>query len=248
MNVGFWEAWEKYGDAKLDVIETIEDTDAFALTDMLNTLEAHWIQHYHATNPKCGYNRIPGGGAISASEKVIRKAFKKLFDEAWKERDAFYRALDGKVHQSAKGAVSLSQEEAEFLRELVLPEIPGDYRKYIKLSDEGILSFRKARTDYNAFFEEEAYSWLLMMVKEMADMEMNELGREVAQYISENSAAVLSEGIIQQVAKDGTVVKEYSAIAEVMHELNLSYTTNIYNVLEGKQKTAYGFIWQWKKQ
>ena len=37
-------------------------------------------------------------------------------------------------------------------------------------------------------------------------------------------------------------------MAEVMHDLNLKSPVNIYNALEGKQKTAYGYIWKYKNK
>ena len=248
VNLGFWEAWEKFGDAKLEIIETVEEQDTFVLTAKLNVLEAQLIQEYHATDPAYGYNRVPGGFGANASKKVLMKAFRKVFDELWIDRNLFYEQMKEKIRQASEKPVQLDAELAEFFREVILPEVGTEERKYIKFTEDGMLGFRKARKEYNKFYEDEAYSWLMFLVDDSAEMEAEELAQNVWTYVLSNTSAILSEGIIQKVAKDGTVVKEYGSITEIMHELNLSYNTNIYNVLEGKQKTAYGYIWRWKNK
>lgn len=248
VNVGFWEAWEKFGDAKLEVIETVETPDSYDLTNRLNNLERYYISQYNSTDSRYGYNRVPGGFGTNASRKVLLKAFRKVMDELWKDRELFYEQLKMKIRLASDKPVQLDAEQSEFLREVILPDVESRERKYIKFTDDGILCFRKARTEYNQFFEEEAYSSLLFLVDYAADVDAEELAQRVWSYVLSNTTAILDEGIIQKVAKDGTVVKEYASITEIMHDLNLSYNTNIYNVLEGKQKTAYGFIWRWKNK
>ena len=248
VNVGFWEAWERFGKADLEVIETVEESDSFALTERLNALEITLIERYHATDPRFGYNRVPGGLGTSSSKKVLMRAFRKVFDELWMERRLFYAELDNQVWQIAHSPIILDEEQASFLREAVLPNIESEYRPYISLSIDGRLSLLKGTDEQGEFYEEEAFSWLLFVIQDLSEIEASELAREVESYVISNASGFLSEGIIQKVAKDGTVVKEYRSITEIMHELNLSYNTNIYNVLEGKQKTAYGYIWRWKNK
>lgn len=45
----------------------------------------------------------------------------------------------------------------------------------------------------------------------------------------------------------GEVVNEYQSINDICEELNIVRPDNIRNVLRGKQKTAYGYIWKYKK-
>ena len=217
----------------------------FALTERLNALEWSLIDQYHSTDPRYGYNRILGGHGTSTSKKVLLKAFNKVFNELWKERRDFYSNLEEKISQACDGPVFLNEEQASFVREAAMPGIPPEYSQYIELSDDDTLNLLEAAEE---IYAEEAFDWLMFSIKDLADIESSVLAREVESYVLSNATSILSEGIIQKVDKDGTVVKEYGSITDVMHDLNLSYTTNIYNVLEGRQKTAYGFLWRWKNK
>lgn len=245
VNTGFWEAWQKYGDAKQEVVEVIE-TNAETLSEKLNSYERGLIEQYRATDPQYGYNRIPGGHAISSSQKKLGMASRKLFTELWSERALFYETLEDKILHSSTFPISLDEEEASFIRESVIPGIPTEFIEYIELSDDGKLSFIEGDDGSEELLSEEAFEWLLYSINELSQVESEELSRIVDSYVLSNSEAILSNGIIQQIDQDGTVVKEFASIADIMHELNLSYSTNIYNVLHGKQKTAYGYIWRWK--
>lgn len=247
LNSGFWEAWELYGDANLEVLETVEESNSFALSDKLNALEIYHIENYQATDPRYGYNRVSGGYGTSASKKVLQKAFRKEFNKLWEDRAIFYSNLEEIIHRAAYDPVDLDQDQFIFLRDCALPEVDTEYSKYIKLTTNGQLSFYCESKEHVEFFLDEALSWLLFTVYDLSKVEASELARDVESYVLSNSTSILSEGIIQKVDKNGIIVKEYGSINEVMHDLNLSYTTNIYNVLEGKQKTAYGYIWRWKK-
>ena len=248
VNVGFWEAWEKYQDAKLEVIETVEEEDPAALTARLNSLEIMYIAQYRSTNPNYGYNRAPGGLSTCTTNRVLLKAFKRELDAVWRGRALFYEILKEKIQQAIHVPIVLDHDQALFVREVAIPNVKKKFRRYIRLSSDGVFSFAEVNNDYDEFYLDEAISWLLFVVEEIKDIELSEVSKSVGNYILVNSADLLSEGIIQKVDADGTVVKEYSSITEIMHDLNLSYNTNIYNVLEGKQKTAYGFIWRWKNK
>ena len=248
VNVGFWEAWQRFGEADLDVLETIEAESAEELVSRLNSLEVKYIDKYQALDPEYGYNRIPGGHGTSYSQKVLLKAFKKVFPEVWYERAVFYSNLEDLVNELPPSGIQLSDEQAEFIREEAIPAIMPPYTNYIRLSDSGWLRIGDGKNNEEDFEEEEAFEWLLFVIRDIRDMEAEEVGRSVSEFVCSNATEILSEGIIQQLDKAGNVVKEYSSISEVLHELNLSYSTNIYNVLEGKQKTAYGYIWKYKNK
>lgn len=248
VNVGFWEAWERFGEADLDVLETVEAQSARELVSRLNSLEIKYIDKYQALDPEYGYNRASGGHGTSYSRKVLLKAFNKIFPEVWYERGVFYARLEDLVRSMPPEGVQLNEDQTEFIREEALPAISPFYGELIKLSDSGWLRIGDGKNNEEGFEEEEAFEWLLFVIRDIRDMEAEEVGRSVSEFVYSNATEILSEGIIQQLDKAGNVVKEYSSISEVLHELNLSYSTNIYNVLEGKQKTAYGYIWKYKNK
>lgn len=247
VNVGFWSAFQKYGADYPVVLETVEAKNGIELKAKLNHLEAKYIESYHALDPTYGYNRVSGGHAVSASEKVLSRAFDKVFSEVWKERESFYSDLERIVDSAFDKEVQLDEKQMGFLRNEAIPALFPEDARYFVLTDSGLLSCNNL-DDGCDDFREEAFESLLSIIVDIKDLEADAVARSVTDYISANAEEYLSEGIIQQIAKDGTVVKEYSSITEIMHELNLSYNTNIYNVLEGKQKTAYGFIWRWKNK
>ena len=251
-NVGFWEAWQKYGDAKLEILETVDAKDASELTSTLNRLESAYVDEYNALNPQFGYNRVPGGYATSATKKALMKYFWKLVPKVWGERAIFFKILRNKIDLLFEEPVYLEPEEIAFVNESVLPIVDDDYRGFITISDNGELSINidssddEADEDLDDFLIDETYSWLTFAVKEIEECERDEVYRVIWDYVLSNSSSILSEKAILKIDKEGNVVKEYESITEVMHDLNLSYSANIYNVLEGKQKTAYGFVWKWK--
>lgn len=74
---------------------------------------------------------------------------------------------------------------------------------------------------------------------------------EIRNHIEVNKEEILAnnkpENTIVKIDKKGKIVKEYIYPYEIKDEMGLSNLTNIYNVLEGKQRHAYGFTWRYKK-
>lgn len=52
---------------------------------------------------------------------------------------------------------------------------------------------------------------------------------------------------VNQYSKSGKFIKSYSNLAEVVKELGLKNHGNISNCLNGRNKTAYGFMWKYKE-
>ena len=254
-NVGFWEAWQKFGRAKLEPIETVEDENLARLNAKLNFLEYRYIKELKATDPKYGYNRVPGGHAVNPLRKVIDQVYNKIWPEIWVEREIFYQNLLSRLQDdNTPWPIKLSDEEAILIREKVFPII--DYRENFELTDDNMLSMvgggededEEEETEYgwDEFIDDEAFSWLLFGVEHIYREELTSTASQVEQYILDNYDTFAEQDKILKIDKYGAVVKEYNNIKEIMHDLNLHYTANIYNVLEGKQKTAYGYIWRWK--
>ena len=259
-NVGFWEAWQKFGKADLEPIETIEDDDLGRLNARLNFLEYLYIKELQATNPEFGYNRIPGGHATNPLKKIVDQVYRKIWPDIWGEREMFYQNLLSRLRDdNIQWPIKLSDEEARLIREAVFPII--EFRDYIELTDDNMLSIIGLGDDeegdeseedggdgWDEFVVDEALSWLLFGVDEVYQEELTSTARMVENYIIDNYETFANQDKILKIDKYGVVVKEYNNIKEIMHDLTLHYTANIYNVLEGKQKTAYGYIWRWKRE
>jgi DNA gyrase/topoisomerase IV subunit B len=82
--------------------------------------------------------------------------------------------------------------------------------------------------------------------------EIWECSRYIAsRFVGEYGKQIIEESrlarAIVQIDKEGNVIKEYSSILEICQAFNRERGDNIRNVLNGKQKTAYGFFWKYKK-
>ena len=73
----------------------------------------------------------------------------------------------------------------------------------------------------------------------------------IRQHIEQNKERLLiehsPETTIVQIDLNGNIVKEYASPADVREALQRDNLTSVYNVLEGKQKHAYSYIWRYKK-
>ena len=47
--------------------------------------------------------------------------------------------------------------------------------------------------------------------------------------------------------KAGNIICEYASRAEIKEKMQLTNLTNIFNCIEGKQKSAYGYKWCYKR-
>ena len=241
VNVGFWEAWQRFKEAKLEILDTVEDEDLNILAGKLNHIETQRIADYQATDPQYGYNRVFYGKVTSAVYRALMKKYRHVFPKFWGEREQFYQQLEQKVYDSFDEAINLSDEELALIRDEAIPIVFPSYQKYIRLSDGGSLSIKG-----RGFNAEEAFEWLLFAVRDLRNSEYMAYDDAVRQFLISRVDEIMDEGAIQAFDKDGNLIKEYRTIAEVMHDLNLKSPANVYNALEGKQKTAYGYIWRKK--
>ena len=72
----------------------------------------------------------------------------------------------------------------------------------------------------------------------------------IGQYIRENAQEIIRKAregkIIQQLDKEGTVIREFDNWDEIREHFNIIRIDNILNVIKGRQKSAYGFFWRYK--
>ena len=113
------------------------------------------------------------------------------------------------------------------------------------LKDFDFKNLRKNRiTERREFYLEEHFGYIRFAVWECSQY-------IAAQYVRENGRQIVEEArlakAIVQLDKEGNVIKEYGSILEICQAFNIERGDNIRNVLKGKQKTAYGFFWKYKK-
>ena len=79
---------------------------------------------------------------------------------------------------------------------------------------------------------------------------MEETREIIWQYVSENANEIIRRAkkgkIIQQLDKNGNVLREFESHDEIREAFNIVRLDNIINVIKGRQKSAYGFYWRYK--
>ena len=76
----------KYGEPKLDILETVEveDNEPTKLVDKLNEAEKKWIRTYDSTNRGNGYNIQNGGNVVTPEEFILEEKFCEVYEkEGW---------------------------------------------------------------------------------------------------------------------------------------------------------------------
>lgn len=72
-----------------------------------------------------------------------------------------------------------------------------------------------------------------------------------AQYVRKHGRQIISEvqsaRTIVQIDKEGKIVREFTSLLEICQAFNVQRADNVKNVLNGKQKSAYGFFWKYKR-
>lgn len=237
MNPGFWEAYQRLGMPELTVLETIEADDVDSLVHIMNHKETYYIKKEHATDPQFGYNRMSHAMVYRPEEKILQKEFERLCRIAIEEQRPF---LDGAAQKYLHGRVEdMTEEEKAFVHGYIETDNPFAGSE----APEGIEDEEFDLDDEDDFFISEAVDYAIWLYLE----ETQEI---VAQYIRENADAIIRKAregkIIQQIDKEGNVVREFLTWDEIREALNIVRIDNILNVVKGRQKTAYGYLWRYK--
>ncbi len=233
-NNRFWEAVQKYGEPKYEVIYEIESDSIDELVWNLNDAETYFIQLHRACNPEYGYNVEPCGHSFTDARDIIHNKFNELMEEKLPERLKVYNSLINKLLKGKR----LTEEELFLAKE-----------KYRKINP-----FQGCIDDYNfdkpSANDEEDTDFLLDDAIPFVKWKItDELREEISNYIYDNLEKILYEErrkkAIVQLDKNGKVIREYFSLNEICQDFNVLSPQNILNVLKGKQKTAYGFIWKY---
>ena len=234
LNPAFWKAYQEVGTPTLSIIEAIECDDVTDLVNALNLLETMYIQQERATDPAYGYNRISSGTTSSHDINILNKEYARLCQEADDRNRAFVDQAVKKYCQ--EGKEGLDENERIFIEEYL------ENNNLFSIEHKSN-SKDRVEKEFASFMFEEAVDYALWRIND-EDQE------RIAEYISENADEIIraekEKQIIQQLDKDGNVVKEYLTSDEIREAFKVARIDNIINVLKGRQKTAYGFRWRYK--
>lgn len=239
LNPKFWEAYETLGMPDFEILEVVEEERVQDLVPVLNGLETMYIQKYKAANPDFGYNVRDHAFVAVPKDAVLDDVADKLFR---KKMGQWQSACETVLTKCLETFEPLTQEELDFCN----AELHDEENIFTETLDELHFDFKdlKSNTDEAKFFLEEAADYA-------EDRFGDILSQLVEIFIEQNKDELLKyhhpEASIVQMDKEGNIVREYASSAEVRETLQRSNITNVFNVLEGRQKTAYGYIWKYKK-
>lgn len=242
-------ARNKYGveNFKTDILKECQTQEE------LNQWEQYYIKELNTKVPN-GYNLTDGGGGLSGYEfteehkrnlseakkgKIVSEETKKKLSQILKGRiiseetkRKIGEAHKGKhlseeskkkISESHKG-IGLGVKRPEFAEKMKGENNPFFGKTHTQETIDKIIKANKGKTPYNKG-------------KKIEDL----FGKEKADWLREK--AINNAVPVNQYDLDGNFVKEWSCAKEASRELGLEYT-NINKCVNGKYKTAFGYIWK----
>ncbi len=239
VNPKLWEAYKLLGKPDYEIIETIEATRVQDLVEKLNELETKYIQAYRASNPKYGLNIAHHGNVPIPRDNVLENEFRRMWASMEEQWCPVLESIKNKIFKTHE---PLTAEEKAFY-ETYLTDENVAYVEALKKSEFKINDL-KSNNDDALFFMDQTIC--------MADYIFRiSTCEQINRYIEQNKEQILAENkpepYIVQMDKAGSIICEYSTRAEIKEKMQLRNLTNIFNCIEGKQKSAYGYIWRYKK-
>lgn len=190
-----------------------------------------------ATDPAYGYNRVHTGMVPSPDRTILNKEYIRLCNQADAENRPFFDSVYEKLLSGNRDG--LNEEERYFVDNYV--------------DHNNIIDYRNNNDSINSNSGEVDGFWLGEAMDCAEWNYMKEIHENIEQYINENADEIISQAkrgkmsrTIQQLDKDGNIVREFEYMDEIREAFNVVRIDNILNVLKGRQKSAYGFRWRYK--
>ena len=237
LNPRFWDAYQKLGEPRLEIIKEINEQDNQSLIEKLNCYETYYIQNLHSDNTDFGYNVKSTGTTHCPNDAHLADEFREIWSKIAEEHYPKFYSVKDKIACSRQN--ELTDEEKEFVNNSLLANniFSDTLKETINTEDLSI------NDEEGLFWLGEAIEFALMMFNE-------EQWAMISEYIEHNRETIIEKRsrhkIIQQYSLNGDLIREFRSLDEIRDALSLIRTDNIMNVIKGRQKTAYGYIWKKK--
>jgi hypothetical protein len=236
-NTGFWEAYQRFGKYDFEVLKELEYEDEDILSYYLSLWERGYIYQYKADDPDYGYNKTSFVATKNKKRTILLEKYTDVFYRILQKLMNVFFSMEHKVWETHE---PLTDEEKVF--------VTGRYKDgnpfYLDSFDFDNLSNNRHLDEMEEFYLEEYLGSIRNMIEEDARMMADS-------YVKKNMDALLKEELdktaIVQIDKDGNIVREFHSHTEICQAFNVARADNVRNVLNGKQKTAYGYYWKYKK-
>lgn len=237
LNPRFWQAYQELGEPKLEIIKEIEKNNNLDLINALNNYETICIKKQKSDNPEFGYNIKSSGTAYCHDKALLDDEFTgiwtRIVQEIYPQFNSVYDKISNFHHEN------LNQEEKELIINYLLEN------NIFSTALNDVMN----SVDYSINDEDDLF-WLEEAIDFAETIFNDECRRMINEYIAHNKDEIIEKRtrhkIIQQLSLQGDLIKEYRSIDEVREALSLKRADNIMNVIKGRQKTAYGYVWKKK--
>ena len=177
------------------------------------------------------------GTVGTKTNAIIGKRYNEYLESILEDRLKEYENAIDKIWQTKE---PLTSEEKYLLKEKYREQ--NIWQKHIDEYDiDNLADNDEMETE---FMVDDYLRFVRFMIIEEAE-------EEARRYIGENYVQILEEerskNAVVQLDKDGSVLKEFYSFNEICQEFNVPRADNVRNVLKGKQKSAYGYFWKYKK-
>ena len=245
-NSGFWKAYSTFKKCKFEIIQQFECNNIEQLVNMLNYAETQLIINYKANDPKYGYNKQMWGHSHTnyntKETKIIRAKINELYKDFLKERMDIYNSVSDKILNTH---LPLSEDEKKFIRKRCFNNEFLSFPKSFNINNLENNSYTE-----DTYFEiEETLDFVKVKIEEETNVEFQGFLKENCQDIAEQSLNEHAEAnTVIAIDKDGNVAHEFHSFDEIASYFNIKRAAdNVKNVLAGRQKSAYGYNWRYKK-
>lgn len=240
-NSGFWKEYQKFNEYKYEIIETVVESNEDLLVEKLNELETFHIFNCKAYDPQYGCNSKYCGTESTGTRKILEEKIDELYTRLRPVRFALYDSISNKVWHTKE---PLTVEEKDYI---IGYFSSGEH--FWKLPDsfnpDNIKEFdTEDDNELDSLYLEEAFGeWY-------HDLD-NSLKLEICDFVRENAADIIATArdrdAICAIDTNGNVALTFYSFNEIAQYFGVARPDNVRNVLKGKQKSAYGFTWKYKR-
>ena len=236
LNPRFWQAYQELGEPKLEIIKEIEDENNYELIQALNRCETYYIKKWKSDDLDFGYNVKSSGTTYCPDKAYLDDEFREIWTKIAQDGYSLFHSVYDKIENSCHE--DLTEEEKDFIKNSLLSN------NIFSNSLNNVMDSH----DYS-IEDKDGLFWLDEAI-DFAKMIFNEKHwAMIDKYIAQNRETIIEKRtrhkIVQQLSLQGDLIKEYRSIDEVREALSLTRTDNIMNVIKGRQKTAYGYVWKY---
>ena len=246
-NSGFWKAYSTFKECKFEIIQEFESNDIEQLVDMLNYAETQFILSYKANDPQYGYNKQMWGHSHTNYQtketKIIKAKINELYKDFLKEKMDIYKSVSDKVLNTH---LPLNGEEKKFIEERCFD---NEYFSFPRSFDINDLESNDLSEENTCFEIEETLDFVKFKIEEEIKEEFQGFLEENSQDIAEQALNEYAEAnTVVAIDSDGNIVHEFHSFDEIASYFKIQRAAdNVKNVLAGRQKSAYGYCWRYKK-